>query len=371
VIFVGCNTLDTYGEGKRDSLKMPTINKSKKVENFFLSQIRQGIWSPGMKLPDAEQISLDLGVGPTTVKSVMTQLANNGLLQRIQKRGTFVSQTVKTANITILAKAYMVQTAISSHYLRLTGRLIQSIKSCGYQPIFRLGYGDTPEVFLSSIQYPQGLTSKETMGILSLAGTEEAFLKLDVPYVSQVSAHFKGAEHGVILDYTALFALAAKTMSEHGYDDFVLMNFEPSPAERNLPMFVELYREQLRAVNNQKDRLLLCPFSPDLRYAYNAFKQYWLAGNRPRAIFFGDDVVFDVASRAILELGIKVPEELAILTEGCAGVHYHFPIPVSCVEFDADEVAVVMWDCLQNQIMGQKMNGPVFIKPRLREGQTL
>jgi DNA-binding LacI/PurR family transcriptional regulator len=75
---------------------MPTISKSKRVENFFRSQIQQGIWSPGMKLPEAEQISLNLGVGSTTVKSVMSQLANTGLLQRIQNRGTFISSNLES-----------------------------------------------------------------------------------------------------------------------------------------------------------------------------------------------------------------------------------------------------------------------------------
>ena len=95
-------------------------------------------------------------------------------------------------------------------------------------------------------------------------------------------------------------------------------------------------------------------------------------GHRPIAIFFDEDAVFDVASRVILELGIKVPEELTIITAGNVGDEYHFPKSVTAIEFDPVAAVSQAWNILSLLVENQNVDTPiVMIPPQLRLGETV
>jgi len=103
------------------------------------------------------------------------------------------------------------------------------------------------------------------------------------------------------------------------------------------------------------------------------FQLFLRAGSRRRrAVFFMDDNPADAGTRAILELGIKVPEQLAIVTHGNAGRSFSFPVPLTCIEFDPAEVTQTAWAMLQKLIEDKPVEEPtVWIAPRLRQGKFL
>lgn len=351
---------------------MKTITKFDQVTNYVKSQVAKGVWKGGDRIPDADALSAELGVSYMTVKNAMAQLARDGLLERIQKKGTFVAASDSSvSNVVILAQAASLTVSRSTYFRMFLEKAIHCVEVNGYQPLLRIGYGEAPEKFLPSIQFPKSLSSHQTAGVITIAGMEPALDQLGIPYVSHMAVPVEGRPNCVIMDYLEMFRLASQILRDRGYNDFVIMDLSPSPSDQYTESRRKLAREKLQAVGGQADRLIEVPYSVDVRFAYSAFKNYWLEGHRPRAIFFADEVVFDVASRAILELGIKVPEELAILTDGVAGVHYHFPIPVSTLEFDASEMASGAWSILQQLMRNQPVKKPLIIKPRLREGLTV
>ncbi len=105
---------------------------------------------------------------------------------------------------------------------------------------------------------------------------------------------------------------------------------------------------------------------------YEAYKEILARPDRPRAIFFAEDSYFDVASRAILELGIKVPSELAIITHANVGREFHFPMSVTRLGFSADEVSNAAWNMLRRLIAGEDVDEPIcYIQPVVMEGDSL
>jgi GntR family transcriptional regulator len=59
------------------------------------SEIIEGGWPPGTQLPTIDQLSARYGVAKVTVRQALGTLAADGLIERIQGKGTFVAYTLK------------------------------------------------------------------------------------------------------------------------------------------------------------------------------------------------------------------------------------------------------------------------------------
>lgn len=63
------------------------------VANLIRRRIREAIWRPGDRLPSLERLTREFGVSLITVRRAVELLENEGVLRRIQGRGTFVART--------------------------------------------------------------------------------------------------------------------------------------------------------------------------------------------------------------------------------------------------------------------------------------
>lgn len=62
------------------------------LEEILRSSILGSIWEPNHAIPSEQELSRTYGVSRMTARSVVTQLVNDGLLRRVQGKGTFVVQ---------------------------------------------------------------------------------------------------------------------------------------------------------------------------------------------------------------------------------------------------------------------------------------
>jgi GntR family transcriptional regulator len=62
------------------------------LRSFILDRIGAGEWKPGDRLPSESELGSLFGVSRTTVRQALGELTAQGLLTRIQGKGTFISQ---------------------------------------------------------------------------------------------------------------------------------------------------------------------------------------------------------------------------------------------------------------------------------------
>ena len=79
-----------------DKIKAPTVRESfvRELENKILS----GELKPGDKLPRAKELCELMGVSLTVVNAGMSELANNGFVETIPRRGTYIADYKKKGN---------------------------------------------------------------------------------------------------------------------------------------------------------------------------------------------------------------------------------------------------------------------------------
>jgi DNA-binding LacI/PurR family transcriptional regulator len=102
------------------------------------------------------------------------------------------------------------------------------------------------------------------------------------------------------------------------------------------------------------------------------FKEWWARRDRPGALFFYDDSLCDIAASAILEMGINVPKELAIISHANVGRRFSFPIPITSIGFDPVETISSGWELLDKLINRERIeNTAVYVKPHVSLGKSV
>lgn len=61
------------------------------VKDYLAGRITSGEWSPGQRVPSENELVRDLGASRMTVNRAVRELTADGVLHRVQGRGTFVS----------------------------------------------------------------------------------------------------------------------------------------------------------------------------------------------------------------------------------------------------------------------------------------
>jgi DNA-binding LacI/PurR family transcriptional regulator len=85
----------------------------------------------------------------------------------------------------------------------------------------------------------------------------------------------------------------------------------------------------------------------DPQAGWHAFQSVWNAyPDKPNAIFIADDVLFPNASAAIVDAGVKVPDELLVVTHANRGSGTLYQFPLVALTYDPDECAELMSDMM-------------------------
>ncbi len=142
-------------------------------------------------------------------------------------------------------------------------------------------------------------------------GLLDRVLELDIPIVA-VDREVPGlAVDTVTLDNTVAAQLAAEHLLEHGHSMIACIGGPP-----HLPNTVQRvngYRQalQLRGIQPQEDLVRTTEFT--IGGGYEAGKRLLGDGLRPTAIVTGDDQIAVGVLHAARDLGIDVPQELAVV----------------------------------------------------------
>ena len=87
---------------------------------------------------------------------------------------------------------------------------------------------------------------------------------------------------------------------------------------------------------------------------WEEFRELWLTQpDKPDALLIADDNLYRGAAAAILELGIRVPQDLLVVTHSNRGSGMLYPVPAARLEFDPAEFALrmgeMLWRLMQNE----------------------
>ena len=101
------------------------------------------------------------------------------------------------------------------------------------------------------------------------------------------------------------------------------------------------------------------------------FTALWNQAKRPDSLLVTDDMLCRGVLRAILHLGVRVPEELRLISHANEGVPLPFHLAVTRLELSPDEFSRQAWEMLLRRNRGNPpTQNRVTIPLRLVPGET-
>lgn len=343
------------------------------IRETLRAAIASGRLTPGTRLPTSRELAAHFGTGTSAVQAALSALAEEGLVDRKQRRGTFVNGgTIRLTTAAVYLSAEVWRSESYGFARQLYVALEQRLHRLGVQVET---FMDTrmqerrtgrPDTLLAAIE------ARRVQALIEPLPPEEydpeALSDLGIP-VATFSV--RPSDYAVTHDWDQLVA----TLLEHWRRRGVRSAGIVSHAVQMRP-YAERLAAQARAVGiAMRPEWLRLPDhvlrAEDYEgFGYRQFRSLWRGADRPQALF----VFADLASRglitATLELGVDVPGDLDLTIFENAGAPLLCPHPVARIGGDAEETADALLAKIHAQIAGEPIER-TLLPLRLRQDDQL
>jgi DNA-binding LacI/PurR family transcriptional regulator len=337
---------------------------SKALHTQLITQLRRrildGSLPPGSRLPTEIELAKDLRVSRGTVRQALSALESEGLLDRTQRRGTFVRDA--PAPQAAERRIGLVLNGVSNQLdLDILIGVENAVKSRGYQLSFACAEERLDEQsrdiarlcadrVAGMIIFPvSDVTYDETIDRLQAGGMPVVLVDrylsgLDTDYVvpDNTGGGYRATEHLIILGHTRIGFV-------HGTIG--------TPLTTSVRDRCAGYRQALETYGLPYDESLVAPLprakTPDALSEYEAFLA---RPDRPSAFFCVNDDIALALMQAAQRCGIRIPEELALVGFDDLSFAAHLTPPLTTVSQPRMDVGLRAGNLLINRIEGQ--SGP-------------
>ena len=307
------------------------------------------------KIPGERELSQRYKVNFKTANKAVAQLVDAGLLCRVKGKGTFVAQ--RRAAKKALGLIGLSVPELDNPYFARTVQAIE--RAAAREAIAVLLH--SPESKKSEDAFLRNLDARGADGLITY---NRALLERARGLPFAVAGFGAGTASG---DYVSADVLAgAKLVTEH-----LLERFGTSLAYVGVTAAagddrVRGFRETLESACGAPKAAQFCVGENNYRGGFNAAKKL-LTKQRPRAIFFYNDYMAMGGERAIAELGLRVPQDIAVAGFDDSVAPAEMVVPTTSVLFSFEQTAEALLRLLKRRLGEPDAEGElVRIAPVLR-----
>ncbi|MDD2708745.1 MAG: GntR family transcriptional regulator [Verrucomicrobiae bacterium] len=350
---------------------------SAQIERFLKNRILNGELAPATRLPPTSELARQWHVDSTAVCLAMTRLTQEGLIDRIPRRGTFVRLPTDKVMIGILVGSNL--TAEVSHYpralveylrvelaqrkdCRWTGRIYDSMYETSLYPQYQelpvyqnltrdlKNYCFKGTIQLHGSLHDFDITSWDiqlpTVRLATVVTEARADVTLDFFSFGQESVRYLASRQRRKIVYL-------RTLDTAVDGDMDLEGIQATAQRMGLPgvetHFLEhVSHAQFEEIAHQKTRRLIDQW---------AAQKSW-----PDALIISDDLAARGAAFALHEKSVRIPDKMLVVVMANQGINHYYGFPVIRCEFPIKTVAQSLIDILWKKMVGKAVpNHPVKI----------
>ncbi len=303
------------------------------VAAALVSEIRSR-FKAGDKLPSESALARKYGVSTLTLREALASLARQGLVVRKHGSGTFVSDPQAGRYVAIVLGISADQAVKSGFFLSACRTLQEKIRKAGYS--VRLFLGAASSAYgVDDSGLPEGMAedvmNRWVLGIASLASPQnrgwlQPARDEGIPVVGD-GFYF---DHRVYVDYDEMIFNAVRRLASEGCSRIGMLAWGVSDADveaafskAGVPYVASLIRQ--------------CDHPASSGAGFRGFCDLWHgAQTKPDGLVVCDELLFNTAAMAIMELGIKVPQQIRIVTHSNRSFPHFSRFPVVRMEYDSE-----------------------------------
>ncbi len=344
-----------------DTLKR--LSLSQQIIPILRNEIRTQ-FKPGDRLCTIAEFARRFEVSFHSVRESLSVLEQEGLIERHAGRGTFVRDGLAGRHVAVWVELDLTDPCTPYYYRRVTQRCVELLRAAGYATCLYTGHASQTEPRppeITSTEFSNALGRHDLAGVIAFAAPEHRFpqwlgqLRSDgVPVVSGGGILEKEVDAVVAPDPFQMVRAGVEHLLAHSRRRIAIMSWrsrwEPPGrrAEESVDDFRRAMADAALPINPRWIRDDLPPAAPGA--GWEEFREIWMAGGdhgeKPNGLLICDDNLFLGAAMAVLQLGLRVPEDLLVVSHYNKGSGVKSPFPVARLVFDPDELARVRVETL-------------------------
>jgi DNA-binding LacI/PurR family transcriptional regulator len=307
-----------------------TDPKHLRLRRFLAEQVGRGVYAPGQFLPSEPELAREWGVARGTVRQALAGLEEDGVVERVQGRGTVVRAGAETgagARTTLSVMALILPELRSGFYPSLAQGFDQGAGQVNYQVLTSCTDNDVRKQGDIVLQ----LIDKKVAGVAIVPptvgpGCAHQIRQLQAHGIPVVLLHrpVEGVSAPLIsLPYQAIAATAGRMLAERGHRRVAIFQTHLYAAG---PSYVAGLRDELRrAGGDVPDELVVYGTSStteqfaaqEEEIAQQVDRVFNLPPQqRPSAIFDPWDSVSELLYLLLQSRGLRVPQDVSLVSFG-------------------------------------------------------
>ena len=302
----------------------------------------------GDRLPPERELAERYGVSIVKVREALTLLAREGQVERSHGRGTFVCEPPVTQWVAVVLVHNLAHPSLSFFERVAFQSLRERLNAAGVPSRGYVAYGD-PAAH-DWFECPEFILDLE-------AGRVRHVIPIGGDLSPKVLDELEQCGVGRTLQDSARGIARQREMVQAG------TRYLLSQGRRRLGMLAwmgdgggwgngwhwagqgQIFREELEAAGlDYREQWVRGDLHPNLAGAgWQEFRDIWRGGNgRPDGLLICNDVLARDAAIAITECGVRVPDDLLVVTHENKGAGQWFPFPVARLRVDPEQDAANM-----------------------------
>ena len=347
--------------------------KSATIHEQLVEILRKEIrakYKVGDRIPSLSQLAKRFGISPLTARIAVVSLTEEGLIERRPGSGCYVVDRRQGKPMGVYVAFDVFQPQVSFFFRKLTGQLRAELEQHGCRVQFYVektmpgAETNAPCLeFVEDIQTGR-LAGAAVIGLWPMPWWTGPVEKAQIPVVGIKfnDEPLPCYQHAVVLNYPAMVADAIRHILQAGRRRIAILGWQSGRNglqwfDDHAPVARQLLDAQGVALRSEWIRGDLHPNM--IGAGWEEFREIWGAHvEKPDALVVCDDILFRDVIPAIMELGIRVPEELLVITHANKGSNIVCPFPVVRLEYDPDRVAKTMAELLIKVVRGEALPEP-------------
>ncbi len=334
------------------------------IADHLAQQIISGELPDKSRLPSTVELAKLYNVTPVTIHKSLQHLVKRQLIERRSRQGTFVRSQER---VNVIALVFGENPFSSKNHIYAL--MIDHFQRQALERDLNLKiYFDFESGGRTMFDLEQDLRSGELKAIIAAnrvpSLTEFLESHTETTWILPLS-----------IDLYAAIQMGMDYLLKRGYRDIAVISMLPETLKYD--NFVELFHTEEKAM---KDAIAGTKAKAEIfRLGQTEVDGYekgkaWLSGmkKRPDAILVNHDIFCRGLIMALLEMGLKVPRDIALLSHMNSGHEFASPVPLTSLEINLEACVArcldALTEALKNGVKGQVQLPK--IKPVLHPGKS-
>ena len=315
------------------------------IAKHIEDRIIKGELKNGSRLNTTQDLAKHYRVTPVTIQKSLEQLVKRDLLERVPRRGTFVKST-KTANTIGIAFGYNPFRTQNAYYVKLLDLFRDMGEAEGINLKIYFNIHENTDKSRVVFDIKDDIAAGKLKGLIAINRSPELSNWLnsqnDIFWMSTPS-----------MDYTETTRLGIDYLLKRGYRNikFVSMFSKELLYDNHIKAASEEEKGCIEAFGGRMPEGTVVRWGQSEADGYNeAKKMFSNPESRPDAIFINHDVITKGAILALMELGLKIPTDVALLSHCNQGCDILCPVPLTTISFNPGVTVKMCCDAIKENL---------------------